>query len=569
MAELSTTDTISDQSFLEYSFDSQNSTIICLDVIKNKLGLSIIDSSTRTLKVLPVDYTLSIKYNSGRSQNEEMNTYSGELNSIIGQIFNGLVPNLCIVSSRLNENCYNFISNKCKELNCKLELQSNQYFKKSSIILALEFESKEENSLLQNLIVHKDNETKCTFATVGCILSFYNQWSEADNMYLQEAESQQNDHNVAALPINKLVIINIKDKMLLDDDALYSLRIFRPQHKIGYYNTVSNEFLSLYDLFDHTSTSYGKMLLRSWLTFPLTDVVQIKNRYSMIKIWLTSSNSIHFEDFRRCMEKCPDIFTVVKHLEQGKETLQTWLNLNKYLINALSIFQILCSLDCPNSDNLIIKIRKTIDGTKFQHLSQLLQNVIDFEISKVMKRLIIAEDVDERLEELRIIAGHIEDLIVEAANVTENIILDVLTENQKDILFSTFKEKLTNVLFIPELSFLVTVNTNIEDYFVGFSSLGWEEIFRTDTETYFKTVQTELLTNKYGNIYSTIADTEIEILYNLKQELLLETDLLCRYYELLGELDVYQSFALVSKERNFVEPDITDKKCIIKVTEGV
>ena len=139
----------------------------------------------------------------------------------------------------------------------------------------------------------------------------------------------------------------------------------------------------------------------------------------------------------------------------------------------------------------------------------------------------------------------IEDLIVEAANVTENIILDVLTENQKDILFSTFNEKLTNVLFIPELSFLVTVNTNIEDYFVGFSSLGWEEIFRTDTEIYFKTVQTELLTNKYGNIYSTIADTEIEILYNLKQELLLEADLLCRYYEFLGELDVYQSFALV------------------------
>ena len=561
-------DEYNDQTFLEYSFDSQNSRIICLDIIKNKLGITVLDCSTGTLKIFPVDYTLSIKYDSGVYLNDELQKYSGEINTIAGQILSGLIPNLCIVSSRLNENSYQFISDKCNEINCKLELQSNQYFKKFENVLALEFDSKEENSILQNLIIHKDNRTKCTIGTVCCILFFYSQWYVGDNSHLHDTTIEHNDSNTVINFINKLEILDVNDKMLLGDDIFYSLQIFRSQHRTNYSNTVNKGAFSLYELLDYTLTSYGKTLLRSWLTFPLTDVIQIKKRYSMIKIWLASSNTVHFDDFRGCLKKCPDIFTVINQLKQGKETFQTWFNLNKFLTNAASIFQILCSLKCPDSDNLIFNIKTTIDGIKFHHLSQVLQKVIDFEISKELKRVIVSNNVDERLEELRIIAGHIEDLIIEEANITENIILDILTESQKDEICNTYKDKLTNFLFFPELSFLVTINTIVEDYFVGFSSLGWEEIFRTDTEIYFRTAQTESLTNKYGNIYSTIADIEIEILYNLKQELLLESDLFCRYYTLLGELDVYQSFAQVSKERNYIEPDITDKKCLIKITEG-
>lgn len=568
MTDLSPNDTYNDQSFLEYSFDSQSSKIICLDINKNKLGISIIDCSTGTLKIFPVDYTLSIKYDSGASQFNELNKYSGEINTIVGQIFNGLVPNLCLVSSRLNENTYQFISNKCNEFNCKLELQSNQYFKKFANILALEFKSKEEHSIFQNLIAHKDSGTKCTVGTVCCILFFYNQCSVVDSSYIQDATTKQHASNNNITFINKLEIIEINNKMLLSNDAFYSLQIFESQYKATCSSTANNGSLSLYELLNYTSTSYGKTLLRSWLTFPLTDVVQIKKRYSMIKIWLSSSNTVHFEDFRSCLKKCPDIFTIINQLKQGKETFRTWLNLNKFLTNAASIFQIICSLKCPNSNNLICHIRTTIDGTKFHHLSRILQNVIDFEISKELKRVIVSNNIDERLEELRTIAEHIEDLIIEETNTTENIILDILTETQKEEIYNTSTNKLTNCLFLPELGFLITVNKIVEDHFVGFSSLDWEEIFRTDTEIYFRTPQTESLTNKYGNIYSTIVDIEIEILYNLKQELLLESNLFCQFYTLLGELDVYQSFALISKQRNYIEPIITDKRCLINITEG-
>lgn len=549
---------------INYSFDLENAVILSLEVMNKNLGVSILDCSTGTLRILPRDYILNVKYDTKNSVYNGENNYGAEINLIIGQLLNDVTPTSCIVSSRLYECCFEYLSIKCKTINCKLELLSNQYFKKLREVSTLQFGTKEQNFLLQNLITKKDNETKCTIATVGCIIYVYSQHMILDKISDQDTEANEDIGNV----INNISAIDIKDKMLLDDDSLYSLRIFPFTQMIGCDKSISTGFGSMLELLDYTSTSYSKSLLRSWLTFPLTDINKIKRRYSMVKLLTEDQNSLLFDELRKYIKLCPDTFLIVNQLREGKETLNTWLNLEKFLSNGLALFQIICSFNNGCSNNLITQIKSTINNKTLSRMLNLLQNVIDFELSNEVKKVTILDNVNERLQELRILACHIEDLIVEESNVTENVIFDILTQEQRTLIKDKTNDKLTNVFFFPELGFLAAVNTVVEEYFCAFSSLGWEETLRNESHVYFRTTQTDGLTERYGNIYTTISDLEIEILYKLKKEVLGEAGLLCSYFELIGELDIYQSFAKVCKDQNYIEPELSENNCSFEIVKG-
>lgn len=564
MTEDTTIENNNDLYSVDYSLDSENAVILSVEVMSKYLGVSILDCMTGTLRILPRDYMLNVKYETENAVYNGENNYSAEINLIIGQLLNEVSPTSCIVSSRLYESCYEYLSSKCKTINCKLELLSNQYFKKLKEVSSLQLETKEQNSLLQTLIAKKDNETKCTIATVGCIVYLYNQHMISNQMSEQDTVTSANIGKV----INNISALDIKDKMLLDDDSLYSLRIFPFTQKMGHDKSISSGYVSMFELLDHTSTSYGKALLRSWLTFPLTDIDQIKKRYSMVKLLTDDQNSLLFDELKKYIKHCPDTFLIVNQLREGKETLKTWQNLEKFLSNGLALFQIIQSFNNGCSNNLIAKLRSSININTLSHMLNTLQNVIDFELSNEIKKVTILDNVDERLQELRMLACHIEDLIVEESNVTENVIFDVLTQEQSISIQNKTNDKLTNVLFFPELGFLTEVNTIVEEYFCAFNSLGWEETLRNESNIYFRTTQTDCLTERYGNIYITISDLEIEILYKLKKHILDEAGLLCSYFELIGELDIYQSFARVSKEQNCIEPELSVSKCAIEIVQG-
>lgn len=561
MADSTTTQINMDQYSIDYSFDSENTVILCLEVMNKNLGASILHCSSKTLRILPQDYTLNIKYQTNESTQQTSTSYSAEINLIIGQLLRDVTPTLCVVSSRLDERSFEYLNIKCKDLDCKLELQSNQYFKKIGELTTLEFENKEQNFLFQNLIAKKDKETKCTICTVSCILYLYNQHLISDEPFGEESEASNGIGNV----INTLSIIDIKDKMLLDDDTLFSLQIFPFNQRMGCDKTISGGYFSLFELLDHTSTTYGKSLLKSWLTFPLTNLDQIKKRYSIIRILIDDQNGLLFDELMKYVKQCPDTFVIVNQLKEGKETLSTWLNLEKFLTKGVELYQIISSFKNNETDNLITKIRSTIDNKMLYRMLNTIQTVIDFELSKEVKKIIIFNNVNERLEELRMIACHIEDLIAQESYVTENVILDVLTQDQRNKI--TF-DRLTNVLFIPELGFLTEVKVVVEGCFSAFNGLGWEEMLRTETDIYFKTSQTETLTEKYGNIYTMISDLEIEILYKLKQKILVDSQQLCLYFEYIGQLDIYQSFAKVCKEGNYIEPELSNDDCSLHIIQS-
>lgn len=558
---------------LNYSFDEEKSIVICFECVDKKLGCTVLDCPAKLLRPLRLDYTLCLPYSTYNNTFEkDSGRYSVEMNLMMGQILQEVSPTLCLVSTRIDECCFQYLKEECNAIGCELEMISNLYYDKVNEISVSQFEDLADNFLISDIISRKVTDARCTVVTMGCIIYLYNNHFFSNSNYaeleMQQPDSEDFGDDITSV-VERIVLMDVKNKMLLDSDTFQSLHIFPPPQNIVYNKKVKgNGSFSVLELLDHTSTSYGKALLKSWLSFPLTDIDQIKERYSVVRTLVDVQNNYLIDDLQKSIKGFPDIFVIISQLREGRETLQTWLNLEKFLNKGRALLSIISVLKNSDPNNLIRKFRKGVNSKLLLVLHQLLLGVIDFETSREFKRIIITEQADDRLRDLRVITQYVDKLLVEETKITEDAINCVLTQSQIKNIREVTKDFLSNVTFMPGLGFLISLDIIVEEYFVAFDSLGWEQVCRTDAEIYFKSDRITGLTQKYGHIFTTMADIEIEILYKLKQQMLSDTDMFCVLYEFIGQLDVFQCFALVSKERDYIEPELSETECIIDIKKG-
>lgn len=125
-----------------------------------------------------------------------------------------------------------------------------------------------------------------------------------------------------------------------------------------------------------------------------------------------------------------------------------------------------------------------------------------------------------------------------------------------------------NAVYIPQLGYLVTISVLMEPLLDGIPNLQWEEIFRSSENIYFKNGRVLELDETYGDIYGAISDFEIEILFSLQEQILRRKTQLTAYNILLSELEILLSFAQVSAERNYTEPQLVEDECILEIING-
>lgn len=124
-----------------------------------------------------------------------------------------------------------------------------------------------------------------------------------------------------------------------------------------------------------------------------------------------------------------------------------------------------------------------------------------------------------------------------------------------------------NVVYFPQLGFLITVPMMDGIQPDSFQDSGLELQFATEKVAYYKDAVTRRLDTDIGDVHADMVDMELEIIQVLINEIQPMTDLLREYGRKVSEFDCLLSFAEYAFENSLVRPVIVNEDCI-DIKEG-
>lgn len=124
-----------------------------------------------------------------------------------------------------------------------------------------------------------------------------------------------------------------------------------------------------------------------------------------------------------------------------------------------------------------------------------------------------------------------------------------------------------NVVYFPQLGFLVTIQLN-DDLRVGdIDEEGLELRFSTEKVAYFKDPCTLQLDKELGDIYTDMIDLEIEIIFVVADQIVSHRRMLLKYGEMVAELDCYLNMAHFAHASGLSMPEISTDS-ILRIHES-
>ncbi|GAV55166.1 hypothetical protein ZYGR_0AS04900 [Zygosaccharomyces rouxii] len=528
----------------------EESTILCIEVLGNKFGCCLLEGSSGTLKILIQDHLLSI------SKNDETSMIAESLILVNN-------PQVCLVSVRLEETSYNHIERICSNNDCKLEIQANDSFNRANEMELLSVEGHRGFVFLKNLMVNSNDSTCVTTSTINCLLSWLNK--NYENGFEDDSSTTLSPRSNEM--VQRIESLDLMDRAFIDEDSLFSLNVLPQIQKMGHDKLAQNACFSVWELLGRDLSEMGKKKLRTWITGPLTNKEMIVKRYDTIRTLLDRSNVSLFEDLRMAARRMPNVISIMNQLQRGKATVNSWRSLAEFLKRGLQVYRLVAMLQFDRSNQSVFtRIQRTVNSKIVKKLSVKINEVIDLETSKEIKSIAIRDGVDSRLDNCRNVYNRLETILCKVARDAEITILNSLVEQGIDT--DAIDESLVNAVYIPQLGYMVTLEIEFGEAERIAQDLQWDEIFRTETNLYYKNQRVDELDNQFGDIHTLIFDLEIDVLHSFQNHVLEQREMLCLYGNLLAELEVLISFAHVSESRNYVEPEISENECILEVEEG-
>ncbi|MEZ4720639.1 MAG: DNA mismatch repair protein MutS [Flavobacteriales bacterium] len=206
--------------------------------------------------------------------------------------------------------------------------------------------------------------------------------------YLSETQHDRVGH------ITSLSRIDANSHMWLDRFTQRNLELFYPSNENG---------KSLLQVLDNTSTPMGSRLLRHWLAFPLVDLNRISNRQDCVGHFISDAEDR--ESIRQTLRKVGDLERMVSRLAVSKLGPKEAVQLARSITEAQNASE--TSLNAP----LVKKLTEALKQ------SELAEKTIRTTLQSdppalVIKGNVIANGVNEELDDLRIIAFSGKDYLV-------------------------------------------------------------------------------------------------------------------------------------------------------------
>ena len=199
---------------------------------------------------------------------------------------------------------------------------------------------------------------------------------------------------------------NICSISRIDEGAFVWMDRFTFRNLEIFASTAGKEGTSLVDVMDKCSSPMGARLLRTWLAMPVMDLHELENRYAVVQHFI--DNSADLESLQSMIGEVGDLERIISRAAAGKVMPREVMQLRRGLSQTAPIMRLCGGKGVQALDELVANM-----GDCAELLEYLGKTMHPETASQLGKGDVIAEGVNEELDELRRIARHGKDYLLE------------------------------------------------------------------------------------------------------------------------------------------------------------
>lgn len=335
--------------------------------------------------------------------------------------------------------------------------------------------------------------------------------------------------------LKPLLYYSLDEFMFLDDTAIRNLELVE-----GIFTHTKEN--SLLEVLDYTVTSMGARLLRQWLIKPLTNVNNIQNRLSMVRLFV--NEGLLRRSLRDMFKSISDLERIISRLSSGiatprdlimlKESLKVIPKIKAAYVNELVEIDLLKSKlsNLPDVSNIVELISQAITD----------EPPID-----IRKGNVIKQGYNPQLDELRNISHQ-----------SKHTLSQIEQRERQRTGINSLKVGYTSVFGY----YIEVTKANLHlvpPHYIRRQTLANAERFTTPE---LKEYEDKILAAE-----EKITHLEEELLLELRKTILNYTEQLHIIANTIAELDVYLSFAECAIKNNYCEP-VIDTQYTIEIEAG-
>ena len=291
------------------------------------------------------------------------------------------------------------------------------------------------------------------------------------------------------------------------------------------------EGVSLVETVDRCSSPMGARLLRNWLAMPVLDRKELDQRYDIVQFFVDRPETL--EQTQEALGKLGDLDRILGRIANGKALPREVLQLSRGLAQMKPLQDLCAGQGCDAADRLM----KGLVGCE-KILKEIVNTLDPDPAAQIGKGPVIAEGVNEELDELRGLSGSGKDYLLQmqqreaertgisSLRIAYNNVFGYYIEVR-----NTFKDKVP-----PEWIRKQTL-VNAERYITEELKEYEEKIVTAESRIY------EIETRLYATLIAHVQDCIVAIQKNSR---------------ILAKLDVLAGFAEQAEDRHYCRPVMDD-----------
>ena len=199
---------------------------------------------------------------------------------------------------------------------------------------------------------------------------------------------------------------NICSISRIDENSFVWMDRFTFRNLEIFASTAGKEGTSLVEVMDKCSSPMGARMLRTWLAMPVMDLRELENRYSVVQHFIDNRDDLM--SLQAMIGEIGDLERIISRAAAGKIMPREVMQLRRGLSQTAPIMQLCGGKGVEALEELIGKM-----GDCAELLEHLGKTMHPETASQLGKGDVIASGVNEELDELRKIARHGKDYLLE------------------------------------------------------------------------------------------------------------------------------------------------------------
>ena len=335
-------------------------------------------------------------------------------------------------------------------------------------------------------------------------------------------------------------LTNICSISRIDEGSFVWMDRFTFRNLEVFSSTAGREGTSLVDVMDRCSSPMGARLLRSWLAMPVMDLQELEDRYSVVQTFVDNRDELL--RLQTLIGDIGDLERIISRAAAGKISPREVMQLRRGLGRISPIADICKGRGVEALDAMMAKV-----GDCSAILELIGRTIHPDAASQLGKGDVIAEGVNEELDELRRIARH-----------GKEYLLDVQQREIERTGISSLKIGFNNV-FGYYLEVRNSQKDNVPEDWIRKQTLVNAERYITEE---LKEYEQKIL-GAEERIYA----LEVQIYADLVSEIKNNISVIQNNCRIIARLDVLASFADLALSNGYCRPVMNDSR-IIDIRQG-